>query len=342
MAAMEARLDGAMPFRLERVEIGARAGRTVIAQTRPPVTQSARGNAAFVRGLGQDAEAARRLKAFETAATSSARVAAEQGESELLPGEIAIFDMPAARRSDPTLGAGTVITSGGPARITPLGLGGSVLETITDPNGRVALPGRTSRIVIEALGDAGTPGGSAGWIAEQELAYAGWSSAFFPGGMVTASGATIPRLAEKAGIGWVAAGRLSRSGLVSTRFERSAPVLAVLLDGPVDPEAATDFALSLTGAKQTAAAPIIASLGARTALIFEIEPEKKTKSGPVSVAMQSVSQGRLAGVISAGGSAEGLAETLTHRTLEDIIAKPVALGGKPVRVTWRAPRKNKG
>ncbi len=343
MAAMQARLDTALPFRLERVEIGARNGRTIIAQTRPPITQSSRGNTAFVRGLGQDAEAALRLKSFEAEAMGRALSVEATGEGELLPGEIVIFDMPASRRSDPALGAGTVITTGGRARVTALALGGAVLETSSDQRGRVALPGRTSRIVIEALrSDAGATGGVTGWFAEQELAYAGWSSAFFAGGLVTVSGATIPRLAEKAGVGWIAAGRLSRSGLISTRFERFAPVIAVLLDGTVDPEAAGDFALSLNGAKKTADEPVIVSLGARTVLIFRIELDGKTKGGPVSLAMQSEGSGRLAGVIASNGSAEALADTLTRRTLEDIIARPVALDGMPVRVTWRAPRKNKG
>ncbi|SEW12092.1 hypothetical protein SAMN05444851_1543 [Aliiroseovarius sediminilitoris] len=334
LAQMRAGLPSQLPAVLTRVDTAARGQKTVIAGTRPPVTQSARANASFVAGLGQDGAAAERLAAFDQVATGPARRAATDS-ALLTPGEIAIFDMPAARRSDPRLGAGTITTSGGAARVTAIGLGGAVLDTGKSERGRVSLPGRTSRIIIEALGDGGAKGGVTGWMAEQELAFVGWSRAIFAGGSVHAAGAQIGRRNEAAGLGWINAAKLTRQGRITTRFETFQPLLVLLLEGPVNPDAARDFALALTGAKETAAAPVVVNLGARTALI--LETTAVGKGGPVSVGVESKAPGRLAGVMLANGTADRFAELLGTRSLEELLDRPRAVGGKPVKIAWKKP-----
>ncbi|MCK0126068.1 hypothetical protein MWU76_16880 [Gelidibacter sp. F2691] len=336
LAAMTAKISPEIPAMLNRVDTAARGSKTVIAGTRPPVTQSARANASFVAGLGQDGSAAARLAAFDKIATGSTRAKASEN-ALLTPGEIAIFDMPAARRSDPKLGAGTIATSGGAVRVTAIGLGGSVLETGTPVRGRINLPGRTSRIVVEALGDGGAKGGVTGWVAERELAFVGWSRALFSGGSVHAAGAQIGRRNEAAGLGWIKAAKLTRQGRITTRFDRFQPLLVLLLEGPVDPDAARDFALALTGAKETGAAPVVAHLGARTALILEIAPVDK--GGPVTIGVESKARGRLAGVMMANGTADQFAELLDARSFEDLLDRPQAIGGKPVKIAWTKPQK---
>lgn len=341
LEAVQAQFPLAVASKLVRVPAAATVREsTLIATGATPLTRIARGAVAAVAARGAFGDGQARLDAM-TGALAGLRAT---GEQELRAGEIAVLQLPNARRDVDAEAPRPRLIVTGQARVVMLSHGGDVLwDGPGSPNGTV-IPRGTERVAALALGETeGNPSGLFGWHSGQELAYVGWSSALAAGAVMRAEGATVSPTRQRFRAGWVeGADLVTGATIVSTRFAQAARTAAVILDDPINSEAARGLSLTLEGADRAVGhdgqpiPPTVVVVGNRSVLIYPIIPEKTAEfdAGAVTVSVASQDGWHLAGVMAGNESAEALANRVTRNGL-DALAQPLVSGrGGSVQFQW--------
>jgi hypothetical protein len=307
-----------------------------------PLTRPGRAPVAAVRGRGAVLDGQQRLAAI----TASLRgpiedrarlLAAPAGGGTLAPGEVVVLQLPNAAR-DAADGARPSLGVDGAARVLMLAHGGAVLADVLGPQA-VAIPPGSERIVVLALGDREADVGNgllSGWHAGQQLISAGWNAALGSRCLLSAEGVTVAPLRQRRGAGWVEGAELVRgTTTVTTRFADRPRAVAVALDQPLAAEAGEGLALTLGGAIRMAGpdgrplSPTVVASGARSAVVYPIEPREDA----VTVTVASEAGWHLAGVLG-GTDVVTVADAVAERGL-DAAVRPIAAGSGRVSLTWK-------
>jgi hypothetical protein len=319
------------------------AGGTVLSNGGVPLTRPGTAPVAAVSGRGATLDGQRRLAALTTALAGGkgdlVPPAAAATGATLRAGEVIVLALPNATR-DAAAGDRPSLGVNGEARVVVLAHGGSVLADEVRPR-LVTIPPGSERIAVLALGDgegATASGLLSGWHAGQRLAAIGWNSALASRCLVATEGVTVAPRRQRRQAGWVTGAELVRgTTTVTTRFLDAPRAVAIILDRPLSAEAGVGLAMTLDGAKRTAGpdgspvAPTVVASGARSAVVYTIEPGE----GPVTVTVASEAGWHLVGVVGALTSV-AIADTLAERGL-DAAVRPLAAGGGGVSLSWVAP-----
>lgn len=286
LAAVEAQRSRSIATRLVVTDTPAvatggatrRGGGTLIAAQQVPPTAVAHGATAQVARRG--APLASALSAFDAALKTPVRRAAAGGAS-LAAGQVAVLELPNARRDAgegdrPRLGV-----SGPAARIVLLSHGGRWLADERVEQRAIEIPRGTERIVaIGQGGGAASEPGLAGWHAGMQLPYAGRASAIGPGCVVHAVGERLAAHDERLDAGWVGGAELARgTSTVTTTFAGLPRTVVIVLDDPAsagDPVAARQLLLGLDGGRRvrdadgSERAPVLLTSDNRSVLAYDV------------------------------------------------------------------------
>jgi large repetitive protein len=334
LRSAQAAVDLAIPAQLRRVPAAAVAAeQTVVAAGTVPLTRPGRAPVAALRARGAVGDGHARLAAL-TAALGAGN---GKGDTTLAAGEVAVLQLPNAVR-DAADGARPSLTVDGEARVLVLGHGGDVLADALRPQALEIPPG-AERIIVLALGDREADAGNgllSGWYAGQQLAAAGWNAALGSRCLLSTHGVTVAPRRQRRGAGWVTGAELVRgTTTATTRFGERPRAVAIVLDQPLDAQAGAGLALTLGGAARMSGhdgqplAPTVVASGARSAVVYPIEPREDV----VTVTVASEAAWHLAGVL-AGGDVATVADTVAERGL-DAAVRPMAAGGGRVSLSWK-------
>ncbi len=343
LAAIQATQPLAVAAQLVRVPAAAAATtQTFTATGVVPLTRPARSSVSGVAARGSYGDARARLDAVSASLYDRS---AATGASVLHPGEIAVLQLPNAIRD---LGEGSSrprLVPSGTARAVACQAGGTITFDGPLPSDGLVVPTGTERVAVLAVGiPAPASPGLLGWHSGQELPYIGWASALGAGAVVRAEGATIGRTRQRFRAGWIHAAELvAGTAIVSTRFREAVTAVAIVLDDPIDSEAARGLSLTLEGANRasnpngSSVAPAIVAIGNRSVLVYDIVPDPATPrsaAGAVTVSVLSQDGWHLAGVL---GSAEGSAlivERVVANGLDAVLQPLVQSAGGTVQLVW--------
>lgn len=340
--SVQAAVDVAVAASLRRVPTGAVAGkRTVLPSGTIPLTRPGRAPVAAVRGRGAVLDGRQRLEAITASLHATiedpAGSAAPAGGGTLAPGEVTVLQLPNAAR-DAADGDRPSLGVDGEARVLVLAHGGAVLADELRPRAVVIPPG-SERIVVLALGDREADAGNGllcGWHTGQQLASAGWNAALGSRCLVSAEGVTVAPLRQRRGTGWVKGAELVRgTTTVTTRLADRPRAVAVVLDQPPAAQAGEGLAMTLGGAGRMTGPdgrplpPTVVASGARSAVVYPIEP----RGGTVTVTVASEAGWHLAGVLG-GPDLVAVTDAVAERGL-DAAVRPMAAGSGRVSLTWK-------
>ena len=133
---------------------------------------------------------------------------------------------------------------------------------------------------------------------------------------------------------------------MSTRFREAVTAVAIVLDDPIDSEAARGLSLTLDGANRASnpdgspAPPAIVAIGNRSVLVYDIVPDPavpRNLADVVTVSVLSQDGWHLAGVL---GSSEGSAliiERVVANGLDAVLQPLVQSAGGTVQLVWIPP-----
>jgi large repetitive protein len=352
LLAAQAAVELAIPAQLRRVPAAAvPVERTVVANGTVPLTRPGRAPVAALRARGTVLDGHARLDALTAALGGGAAprdAAPANGEppartvpptaaATLAAGEVAVLQLPNAVR-DAADGARPSLAVEGAARVVVLGHGGAVLADALRPQA-VEIPPGAERIAVLALGDREADAGNgllSGWHAGQQLPCAGWNAALGSRCLLSTEGVTVAPQRQRRGAGWVKGAELVRgTTTATTRFYERPRAVAIVLDQPRDAQAGAGLALTLGGAVRMSGAdgqplaPTVVAAGARSAVVYPIEPREDV----VTVTVASEAAWSLAGVL-AGGDVATVADTVAERGL-DAAVRPMAAGGGRVSLSWK-------
>ncbi|WP_187429775.1 hypothetical protein ROLI_015680 [Roseobacter fucihabitans] len=316
---------------LLRAQIGApKSAKTLVAATVVPETVSALSS--FSSGRRGAGSADRKtLAGIENMVQPRS---ANRGETRaLMPGEIAVFDLPGAGGTLRFESAGAVALKG-VARLIAIGGGGHVIVNNADA-GRAVLPAETRAFAVIA-GEEPAPGDLAGWLETTQIAYLGYGTARCPGGFVRAEGASRARAGKKAGCGWMQARDLTdQSALVETQFDRGARSVALMIDGALQKEDLETLALHFDGLDMEEGAPQLVPFDGKTLIVYSSEKPASVK--PFSLSIGGRTDDRLDGVIAAQISADRLIARLLNAALRLDLETGSGQSSKTTSITWKAP-----
>ena len=354
VAQVQAGVDAAIPAVLKLVGTtrGAKLGRTVVAADSAPLTRMARAPLAAVRGRGATRDVFERLQSLNGAVQ---RKAGERGAiptgAQVASGEVAVFELPNARRDLGTGPRPALTIAGQSARVVMIAAGGSLLADVEVGGTQVAaviVPQGAHHIAVAVgLPGAAQRTGLAGWHSGAMLPMVGHQSALAAEAVVQCEGRV--RSLQQRGLvreaGWLrGADLVEGAALVHTRFTHDVTQVAVVLDDPtVSQQGAGRRALSVAwegaqvalDAKGEPLAPLAVVRGQRVALIYTLVPEPGIEGVGVSVASQE--DWHLVGVVAAraGDSAQDLAEQLSNGELDQLVRGPVVGDVGLATIGWR-------
>ena len=354
VAQVQAEVDAAVPAVLKLVSTtrGATQGRTVIAADSAPLTRVARAPLAAVRGRGATRDVFERLKSLNGALQrkAGARGATPVG-AQVASGEVAVFELPNARRD---VGEGprpALTVVGQSARVVMLAAGGALLADVevggAQAAGVIVPKGAHHIAVAVGLPGAAQRAGLAGWHSGAMLPMVGHQSALAAEAIVQCEGRV--RSVQQRGLvreaGWLrGADLVEGAALVHTRFTHDVTQVAVVLDDPtVSPQNAGRRALSVSwdgaqvavDANGEPLAPLAVVRGQRVALIYTLLPDPGIEGVGVSLASQE--DWHLVGVVAAraGDSAQTLANQLANGELDQLVRGPVVGDVGLATLGWR-------
>ena len=349
---VKAQFPLAVAAKLVRVAAPATRTQTTLVSTNAvPLTRAARGSVAAVAARGGFSDAKARLDALSGALAGSKRVAsldttsaAPAAGQSLRAGEIAVLQLPNAKRdTNPAIPRPRLVLSG-KARLVAFSHGGDVLLDVPGTANGTLVPIGTERVAVLALGDkAGVADGLFGWHSGQELAYVGWSSAIAPGAVVRAEGATVRSTRQRFRAGWLhGADLVTGSTIVVTRFTQPIQTVAIFIDDPIGSDAARGLSLALDGADRAIGQdrlpipPTVVVAGNRSALIYAIRPQL-TPAGvasAVTVSVASQNGWHLVGVMAGNESVELLARRITRNGMDGLVQPLISSHEGVVQLQW--------
>ena len=277
LASVQATLPGALPVRLVRLPAkGTSLDKgTVVATGGVPLTGVAHGSFAALATRGAAPEARQRLTAFtdSLAARPGARPSAQ---ASLRAGELAVLQMPNARRDVDQYAPRPRLACSGAARVVALSHGGDARLDVAGAAAGTEIPQGTERVVVLATGESKTPAqGLHGWHAGQQLAYLGWSTALAAGCVVHVEGARVTASRERFRAGYALGAELvTGTTIVNTRFVDPARCVAIVLDEPVGQEAARGLRMTIEGAERSADPPVVVVAGHRSVLVYALSTSR--------------------------------------------------------------------
>jgi hypothetical protein len=359
LEAVQTKFSLAVSAKLVRAATPASAqGTTLVSTGAAPLTRLARGGVAAVAARGASGDAAARLGAMTAGLGSpggatGGGLAAPQALSSvasppeaLRAGEIAVLQLPNARRDVDSKTPRPRLMIQGAARVVALSHGGDVLwDGAGSPNG-IVIPMGTERVVVLATGESTeSANGLAGWHSGQELAYVGWSCAIGAGAVIQAEGARVRSTRQRFRAGWAHGAELvTGTTIVSTRFTDPVQTVAILLDDPVDSDAARGLSLTLDGADRATGPnggpvpPTVVVVSNRSVLIYPIVPKRTTSSAPglgaITVSVMSQDGWHLAGVMASDESPVSMAARVATNGRDSLIRPLVPSRTGTVLIQW--------
>jgi hypothetical protein len=278
-----------------------------------------------------------RLTAIEAMLTPAPgtrrRRAARKSENSLVPGEIAVFDLPGSKNAALFENAGELKIKGH-ARLAVVGLDGRIIENRADPKS-MKLPAESRAFVVLA-GSQPSLQDVNGWIETTRLAYLGYSLARCRGGFVRAEGASRARGGRKSGIGWMEARYLTdQSAVVETQFETGASCVAIILDGTITADDLEMLAVSFDGVGIVEGKPELVPMDGKTLVVYSIRSGHRSK--PFSVTLAGRVDDRLDGVIAAKLTPSELISRMTNSAVNLDLETYSAAGSENVSAVWTAP-----
>jgi hypothetical protein len=350
LKGVQAMFSLAVPAKLLRVPGPAVAqGNTLLSAGAVPLTRVARSNAAAVGSRGAPVDAANRLKSMTAGfgvATSTLAQKDTAPPEPLRAGEIAVLQLPNAKRDAIAQAPRPMLAVQGSARVVAFAHGGNVLWDGPGSANGTQVPQGTERIAVLALGDSSAPpSGFAGWHSRQELPYTGWSCALAAGAVVYGEGGTVAKTKARFRAGWARATELvNGTTIVETRFTGFASAVMILIDDPVNSDAERGLSLTLEGAQRagTAAVPVsptVVVIGNRSILIYSIvmTPSPNGVVGPFTVSVMSQDGWHLAGVMAGNDSPESIAAKMAATGPDRLLQPLTASRTGSVTIHWIPP-----
>lgn len=201
-------------------------------------------------------------------------------------------------------------------------------------DGAVGIPVGANLVAIHSDGDADATDGMAGWHPHTRVARLGGRSALAPGATLTVD------QGDGGGLAWTTAAEMvATAGKVTTRFTRPVRTVVVLLSGDtartLDPTELVLLGASVaTDQAGTAVPPTVVSLGALTALVYDVRPDPRAAA--VSVAVRVGGAWSLAGVLGGTDSVAQTADVIARRGVAAMAARLLAASGPGTTATWKA------
>jgi hypothetical protein len=134
--------------------------------------------------------------------------------------------------------------------------------------------------------------------------------------------------------------------IVNTRFTNPIQTVAVLLDDPVDSDAARGLSLTLDGADRAkgpngvALPPTVVVVSNRSVLIYAIVPALNAAGapagGPITVSVMSQDGWHLAGVVGASESPQSLSTRAASNGLDSLVQPLVSSRTGSALIMWAA------
>ena len=251
----------------------------------------------------------------------------------LMPGEIAVFDLPGGAVSPLFKNSGTLNVNGA-ARLVVLGVNGRVKLNSFATKTVSELP-KASRAFAVIAGVEMPDVDIAGWLHGSSVAYLGQSMARCRGGFIRAEGASRSRGGKRASSGWMPAGELTnQSRFVETSFDQTGASVAVVLDGTVTEKDLGLLALSFDGAEVDDNEPLLVPFDGKTLVVHSMSGTPK--SG-MSVRVAGQPGGMLEGVIAGQMPAERLVSRIINGAIQvDLEAVPEE-GAEPTTAFYESP-----
>ena len=266
----------------------------------------------------------------------------------LRAGEIVVLQLPNAKRDVNSGAPRPRLIVQGSARVVAFAHGGNVLCDGPGSANGLVLPLGTERIAVLATGDGAVQAnGLTGWHSGQELPFVGWSCALAAGAVVYAEGGTVSTTPQRFRAGWAHAAELvTGTTIVNTRFTNPIQTVAVLLDDPVDSDAARGLSLTLDGADRAkgpngvALPPTVVVVSNRSVLIYAIVPALNAAGapagGPITVSVMSQDGWHLAGVVGASESPQSLSTRAASNGLDSLVQPLVSSRTGSALIMWAA------
>lgn len=247
----------------------------------------------------------------------------------LVPGEIAVFDLPGAKVS-PLFESSGALEIRGPARLVVVGLDGRVKINSWAAKTVIQLP-KACRSFAVMAGVESSNAEITGWLHGADIAYLGQSLARCRGGFVRAEGASRTRGSKRSSCGWMPAGSLTdQSRLVETSFDNVGASVAVVLEGTVTEKDLASVALSFEGITLDTTNPWLVPFDGKTLIVHSVKKsddrdtqDTAVKGIAMTVRVAGQAAGVLEGVIVGQMSAQRLVSRMVNGSIHvDMEAVP--------------------
>jgi hypothetical protein len=321
---------------------------TMVAAGAIPLTRVARGSISAVAARGASTDASARLDTLTAGLAGVMQAVADPAVQEIRAGEVAVLQLPNAKRDVRRADPRPRLISSGPARIIAFSHGGEVLFDGAGTTDGVLIPIGTERVAVLAVGDgAGSGSGLFGWHSGQEVAYVGWSSALVAGAVMRAEGASVRSTRQRFRAGWMhAADLVQGTNIAATRFAQPVVTIAIFLDDPAGSGAPRGLSLALDGADRAVGPdgqpvpPMVVVTGNRSVLIYSIIPAHMPTgalAGPITVSVTSQDGWHVAGVMAGNEPASSMADRVTRNGRDALVQPLVSAHGASVQLQWAPP-----
>ena len=229
------------------------------------------------------------------------------------------------------------LTVDGNARVVMLKGNGFVVGDRVVSDDTIEVAPCTAIVAVHANGGAGDIGSTGGikvlgWHDQSRVARLGGRSAIASGCVINVEGAT-----GRSRVGWAVAGDVVRgAAAVVTRFESAVRTVGVIVRS-TDAQRLEDFGIELHGATRVTAAgkpvaPVIVQAGARSIMLFEVDPD--SERAEIFVRATAGGTRQIAGVLGSAAHVDDLADLVAERGVIAVVARLRAASGDGCSLKW--------
>ncbi|MEO7131924.1 MAG: DUF6603 domain-containing protein, partial [Dermatophilaceae bacterium] len=246
------------------------------------------------------------------------------------PGDVIVLESPDAALDGSDQARPSLAVTGN-SRVVMLA-GRATLADAQVRDGSVEVPPGTSHVLVQADGDVTASGGLAGWHDRSRVVRLGSHLGLAAGCVVSVDAA-----GSGAALRWTSAGDLVQDAdEVTTRFSRPVRTVAVVLTGTTprgfDPASLHLIGATLRSDRGQDLPPTAVSLGAVTALVYDIVPDPAATT--VTITVRLGADWTLAGVLGGGQPAAELAQRLAAVGVAAATTSLLAVQGAGCTVVW--------